>query len=124
MHDPTLRFFAPLRMTVGGCHPEPPLCHPERSEGSQHRSGVEILRSARNDSWGSVILNAPSCHPERPPPVILNEVKDLSIDRGVGILRSAQNDSRRSVPMDRLMAELRTGSLNAYRRREREAQPT
>ena len=46
--DPELRFFAPLRMTVGGYHPEPPLCHPERSEGSQRRSGVEILRSAQN----------------------------------------------------------------------------
>ena len=62
--DRGLGFFAPLRMTVEGCHPE-------RSEGSQRRSGVEILRSA-------------------------------------------QNDSRRSVPVDHLKAELRTGSLNAY----------
>jgi len=34
------------------CHPEPFVCHPERSEGSQGklREGSEILRSAQNDT--------------------------------------------------------------------------
>ena len=88
-------------------HPDFTSGHPERSEGSQRRSRVEIPRSARNDSWGSVILNAPSCHPERS--------EGSPHGSGVEILRSAQNDSRRSIPMDRLKAELRTGSLKVYK---------
>ena len=46
--------------------------------------------------------------------VILNEVKDLSTDRGLRFFAPLRMTAAASVPMDRLKAELRTGSLKVY----------